>query len=115
MNGCGESDWPNCPTKPDGFKRNSCPSNWPKKNSVLMGPSHPRKLGNLRGVVRLIRNMLIGRELLLSVIEPPSPGPHERLCFPKETCQFDSMSPAYVSRNSNCWTEGLVVPGCSGR
>src|SRR6266851_7689387 len=101
MKGCGESDWPNCPTIPDGFNRNSCPANWPKKNSVRSGPSHPRMLGNLSGVVRLIRNMLIGGALLLSVIDPPSPGPHERLCFPKETCQFDNIKPTYASNKLN--------------
>src|SRR5438445_879444 len=86
---------------PDGFCINSCPANWPKKISVLIGPNHPRKLGNVSGVARLIRNMLIGGALLLSVMEPPSPGPHERLCFPKEICQFDHISPTYTSSNLN--------------
>jgi len=58
--------------------------------SLLVQP--PRKLGNASGVVRLTRNMFRAR-VVLSAMEPPSPGPHERLCFPKEICQFDHISP----------------------
>src|SRR5260370_20546356 len=109
MKGCGLSDWPNCPTNLEGLKINSCPANWQRKNSVRIGPNHPRKLGSLSGVVRLIRNILIGCALSLRVKDPPSPGPHERLCFPKETCQFDNIKPAYASSTLNCLTDGLAV------
>src|SRR6266436_2379029 len=99
MKGCGLSDWPNCPTFPVVFKINSCPANWPRKNSERIGPSQPRIEGNLSGVTRLTRNMFIGCALLLRVSESPSPGPHERLCLPKDTCQLDKAIPTYASRN----------------
>src|SRR5258708_20723064 len=106
MKGCGLSDWPNWPTFREVLKRNSCTANWRRKNSERIGPSQPRIEGNLRGVIRLTRNILIGCELLLNVSEPPSPGPHERLCLPKEICQLDAISPTYASKSLSWFTAG---------
>src|SRR6266852_6236463 len=101
MNGWRESDLPNCPTKPEGVTRDSDPSNCPRKNSILIGPSHPRILGNLTGATRFTRNMSIGTTLSLNIIGPPSPGPHQRLCLPKENSQFDVVRPTYASSKRN--------------
>src|SRR5712672_4862854 len=107
MNGCGESVWPNWPAKPEGVTRNTAPSSWPRKNSVLIGPNQPRKLGSFNGATRFTRNiLLIGAALSLNIIGPPSPGPHHKLCFPYENCQFDHVIPTYASSNLNCVTEG---------
>src|SRR5258708_18205426 len=111
MNGWRESDWPNCPTKPVGLEMNSYPSNCPRKNSILIGPSHPRILGSLTGSTRFTRNMLIGTALSLNIIGPPSPGPHQSLCLPKETSQFDVVRPTYASRKRNWLTSGVTVSG----
>ena len=61
---------------------NSYPEYWPRKNSTRIGPSTPRKLGSLKGVTRLIRNIDSGSALSLSITPPPSSGPHLKLCFP---------------------------------
>src|SRR5579859_1205635 len=111
MNGCGERLCPNCPTNPEGANTNSVPANCPKKNSVRTGPSQPKTLGSLTGAARLIRNISIGAELLLSVSDPPSPGPHKRLCLPNEISQFASMSPTYPSSKFNLFVDGVAVPG----
>ncbi len=60
---------------------------------MRIGPSQPKKLGNLNGVTRLMRNMLMGSMLSLSIIGPPSPGPHHRLCLPKVNSQLESIIP----------------------
>src|SRR6266849_16170 len=111
MNGSGESDWPNCPIKPEGVRRNSDPSNCPRKNSILIGPSQPRMLGNLTGATRFTRSMLIGTALSLNIIDPPSPGPHERLCLPNENSQFNAVRPTYASSKRNWFTADVLVSG----
>ncbi len=39
--------------------------------STRMGPSTPRKLGSVKGVTRLTRNILIGAALSLNIMGPP--------------------------------------------
>src|SRR5579871_2685282 len=113
MNGWGLSVCPYCPTKPDGFNRNTCPFSWPRKNSVRIGPNHPRKLGSFKGVVRLMRNMFMGWMLSLKSSGPPSPGPHHRLCLPNVNSQFDNINPTYASKSLRSLTAGCGVPGAS--
>src|SRR5258708_14255778 len=112
MNGWRESDWPNCPTKPVGLEMNSYPSNCPRKNSILIGPSHPRILGSLTGSTRFTRNMLIGTALSLNIIVPPSPGPHQRLCLPKYNSHFYALRPTYSSSKRNMFTSVFTECGC---
>src|SRR5258708_13018395 len=107
MNGWRESDWPNCPTKPVGLEMNSYPSNCPRKNSILIGPSHPRILGSLTGSTRFTRNMLIGTALSLNIIGPPSPGPHQRLCLPKDNSHFDTVSQTNPSTKPTSFTPDI--------
>src|SRR5713101_5629273 len=111
MNGWGDRDWPHCPTKPEGLKTNSDPSNCPRKNSILIGPNQPRILGSLTGATRFTRSMLIGTALSLNIIGPPSPGPQERLCLPNENSQFDAVRPTYASSKRNWFTGDVPVSG----
>src|SRR6476646_4321743 len=55
-------------------------------------------LGSLNGETRLMRNMLIGSELLLNIIEPAAPGPHQILCLPNVISQLSKVIPRYASR-----------------
>src|ERR1700685_2375925 len=76
-----------------------------------MGPSQPKTLGSLNGVTRLKRNMLMGSILPLSIIGPPSPGPHSRLCLPKDHSQLANINPTYESSSVNCCVDDWFVPG----
>jgi len=60
---------------------------------VVATYSQWRKRGSSNGVMRLMRNILIGGALLLNSIGPPLPGPHHRLCWPKVTCQLLRFNP----------------------
>src|SRR5579862_649403 len=102
MKGCGFKFRPYCPWSPvmktPELLMNCWPESWPRKKSRRISPRYWRMPGNRNGLTRSIRNIrLIGSALLVSNIVPPSLGPHQRLCLPKENCQLARFMPTYAS------------------
>ena len=55
--------------------------------SIVTGPKRSRNPGKVKGTSRATRNMYIGSALLLNSSDPPSSGPHHKLCLPNEKSQ----------------------------
>src|ERR1700758_1064872 len=70
----------------------------PIKPSKRRSPRNRKSQGNRNGLTRSTVNMLFsGAALLVSIIFPPSLGPHHKVFLPNENCQLPRLSPTYVS------------------
>ena len=79
-----------------------------------MGPSRPKKLGRVKGVTRLTRNIRSGWALSPNIKGPPCEGPHHRLWFPYESCQSERFKATYVSKNRPWLNAEVGVSGGTG-
>src|SRR4029077_14843562 len=70
-----------------GRAGNSFPDSLPKKKSPFIGPSQPRIQGRLRDSIGRALHIYMGSALSLKISAPPTPRPHQRLCFPTEKSQ----------------------------
>src|SRR5436309_1375886 len=87
--GWGLKEWPHWPVSPvESAKTKSWPDSCPRMNCTRVGPIRPNTHGSLKGVTRSIRNIVTGTALSLKMRGPPSLGDHDKLCLPKESCQF---------------------------
>src|ERR1700733_8355017 len=84
-----------------GLAGNSLPESFPTKKSVLNGPRTRESRGISNGSSGDARHIYIGPALSLSIIDPSSSRPHQRLCLPKDKFQVSNLAVTYVSNRVN--------------